>query len=289
MSVSTDPADTRNATPEAVALVTSLFRDKTSRDPDRFLANFSQQHPLTVGDGTRGAKFSAWSELEEAVTPLMPTWPATSRAYATKILGDARSAMVLYVDSPEMFGNEIRLIAPIDFRDGKIVRQVDYWDGRHFGTATTQAIRVPQEMFAADFGEVTTGEQAPAALRDIVSALSHAFATGDPAAAAALFATDATFEDLTLHVSITGRLAIEGFLTRSRELLPYGLGTSVRHTVGSAEGGGYEWTRPDGPVHQGVIALELHESRITRLTTVWDGSLVDDPTLTALLTTTLEH
>jgi hypothetical protein len=197
--------------------------------------------------------------------------------------------MVLFVDSPEMFGNELRIIAPIDFRDGKIVREVDYWDGRHFGTAATEAIRMSPGQFATDFGESTVGEQSSAALQDVAAALSHAFATGDPAAAAALFTTDATFEDLTLHVSVTGRPAIQAFLTRSAGLLPYGLGTSVRHTVGSAQGGGYEWLRRGAPVDHGVVALELRRSRITRFTTVWDGSMVDDATLGALLTSTVEH
>ncbi|MFI9383521.1 nuclear transport factor 2 family protein [Kutzneria sp. NPDC052558] len=286
---SADPAvDATSATPEVVALVTSLFRDKSSRDPDRFLSNFAQ-HDLTVGDGTRGAKFATWQELAAAVAPVMPAWPPASRAYATKILGDARSAMVFYTDSPEMFGNEIRLIAPFDFRDGKIIRQVDYWDGRHFGSETTAAIRMPQDQFATEFGEAATGEQSPAALRAVVSALSEAFAAGDAAAAAALFSPDATFEDLTLHAAIVGRQSIKGFLDRSFPLLPYGLGTSVRHTVGSVHGGGYEWVRPDGPVRNGVIAIELQQSRITRFTTIWDGSLVDDATLTDILATTIEH
>jgi len=154
-----DPAvDISNATPEAVALVTAVLRDKTARNPERFMANFSRTQ-LTCGDGTLGVKYSSWSEVEAAMAQAMPAWPPTSRAYPTKILGDARSAMVFYVDSPEMFGNEIRIIAPIDFRDGKVVRQVDYWDGRHFGTATTHAIRVPPDRFATDFGEAAVGEQ----------------------------------------------------------------------------------------------------------------------------------
>jgi hypothetical protein len=140
-----------------------------------------------------------------------------------------------------------------------------------------------------DFGEATVGKQTPAALRDVVSALSHAFTTADPTAAADLFTTDATFDDLTLHLTLTGRPAIQGFLQRSLAHLPYGAGASVRHTVGNAQGGGYEWIRPDGPVQQGVIALELNQSRITKLTTVWDGSRIDDPTFTALLNTTLER
>jgi len=284
-----DPVlDISHATPEAVQLVTSTFQDKTARDVDRFMAHFSQRQ-LTYTDGTLGARYGTWSELKAVFDQFMPAWPDTIRSYPTRILGDARSAMVVFVDSAEMFGNEIRVIAPIDFRDGKIVREVDYWDGRHFGSAATQAIRTPPDQFPAEFGESTVGEQSPAALRDVVSALSHAFATGDPAAAAALFTTDATFEDLTLHVSFTGRPAIQGFLNRSFELLPYGLDTSVRHTVGSAQGGGYEWQRQGAPVNQGVIALELRQSRITRFTTVWDGSLIDDPAITALLAPTLEH
>jgi hypothetical protein len=284
-----DPgADIGNATPEAIALVTAFFRDKTARDPERFMANFSRNQ-LTCGDGTLGVKYSTWSEVQAAMAQAMPAWPVTSRAYPTKILGDARSAMVFYVDSPEMFGNEIRVMAPIDFRDGKIVRQVDYWDGRHFGTATTHAIRIPRDRFATDFGEAAVGEQSPAALRDVVSALSGAFATGDSASAADLFTTDATFQDLTLHLSFTGRPSIQGFLDRSFTRLPYGLGTSVRHIVGNAQGGGYEWRRQDAPVPQGVIALELHHSHITRFTTVWDGSLINDATFTALLNSTLEH
>ena len=32
------------------------------------------------------------------------------------------------VDTPELFGGELRILAAVDFRDGKIVRWVDYWD-----------------------------------------------------------------------------------------------------------------------------------------------------------------
>jgi hypothetical protein len=37
-----------------------------------------------------------------------------------------------------------------------------------------------------------------------------------------------------MHTAIIGQPAIGGFLDRSRDLLPYGLGTSIRHVVGSA-------------------------------------------------------
>jgi hypothetical protein len=68
------------------------------------------------------------------------------------------------------------------------------------------------------------------------------------------------------------------------------LGTSIRHVVGGTPGGGYEWKKPGAQVDHGVIALELdRQAQISRLTTVWDGSLVDDATITTMLAATVEH
>ena len=64
----------------------------------------------------------------------------------------------------------------------------------------------------------------------------------------------------------------------------------MRHVVGSAVGGGYEWTATGGAVPRGVTALELDRwGKITRMTAMWDGSLVDDATLTALTQGAIEH
>ena len=281
--------DTSHATPEAVGLVVSAFRDKTDRDVDAFMSHFSKRQ-LSYTDGTLGARYTTWSQLRAVFAQFMPAWPATIRSYPTRIIGDARSAMAVFVDSPEMFGHEIRIIAPIDFRGGKIVREVDYWDGRHFGSDATGAIRNPPGQFATDFGESSVGEQSPAVLRRVVSALATAFAAGDATVASGLFTTDAVFEDLTLHSAVVGQPAIAGFLDRARNVLPYGLGTAIRHVVGGAQGGGYEWKKPGAQVDHGVIALELdRQARISRLTTVWDGSLVDDAAITTMLAATVEH
>jgi hypothetical protein len=263
-------------------LVTTVFQDKTNRDLDRFTAHFSQQ-VVTYTDATLGLQLGTWAVLRTTFAQLMATWPPTIRSYPTKVLGDARSAMVFFTDSPELFGHEIRAIAPIDFVDGKIVREVDYWDGRHFGIAATQAIRTSPDQFPTDFGEGKVGEQSSATMRGVAAALVSGLS-------ADLFANDAVFEDLTLHTSIVGQSAIRGFLDRSRALLPYGVGTTIRHTVGSALGGGYEWVKKGAQVDHGVVALELdRQGSVTHFTAVWDGSLVDDATLTALLATTLER
>jgi hypothetical protein len=64
----------------------------------------------------------------------------------------------------------------------------------------------------------------------------------------------------------------------------------VRHTVRSAHGGGYDWTAPGAGVSQAAVALELDvHQRISRLTTVWDGSLVMADVLGPMLDLTIEE
>jgi ketosteroid isomerase-like protein len=281
--------DAGHATPEVRRLITAAFRDRSSRDPDLYLSHFSQREAI-YSDGTLGSQFTTWAAIKAVFEQFMPTWSPTARSYPVRILGDARGAMVLYVNSPEVFGTEMRVIMPIDFQDGKIVRAVDYWDGRHFGSVATAQVRVPPSRFPAELGEGAVGEHASAELRRVVSALVAAFTARDIAAATALFTVDGTVEDLALHTTIVGRPAIHGYLGRALSLLPYGQGTSIRHVVGNARGGGYEWTRTGAEVERGVVALELDEqARISRLTTVWDGSLVDDAKLTKLMQAAIEH
>jgi hypothetical protein len=41
----------------------------------------------------------------------MPQWPAGARSYQTEVLGDAQGAVVLFTNTPQEFGHEIRGIA----------------------------------------------------------------------------------------------------------------------------------------------------------------------------------
>jgi hypothetical protein len=56
------------------------------------------------------------------------------------------------------------------------------------------------------------------------------------------------------------------------------MGWEPRSAMSSAaQGGGYEWKKKGATVDHGVIALELdQQARISRLTTIWDGSLLDN-------------
>jgi hypothetical protein len=276
-------------------MVASQYVDKTSGDVDRLMTHFSKEL-VFYADATVGGLSVGWAAAKKAYESFLPPAGSGAVSYPTRIIGDERSAMVLFTDSPQYLGGELIVIAPVDFRDGKIIREVDYWDGRHFGSAQIGNFRTPISQWPANYGEDAVPDQSSPVLRQVVAALSSAISGNDPVAATALFSSDAIFEDLTLHLRLAGPLAIGGFLARALPILPYGPGAAVRHTVGSAQGGGYEWLNKAAqgahptPVWQGCIALELDEhAKISRFTAVWDGALMDDPTLTTLLATTIEH
>ena len=162
----------------------------------------------------------------------MPKWPATGLSYPTRILGDERSALVAFTDTPALFGAEIRSLAAIDIKDGKIVRWVDYWDGRHFGAELAAKMRTPSDKFPTDFNDATVPGNASSKIRAAANRLHAAFAGNDAKAAAVLFTSDAVYEDMTLHTQVLGRLAIERYLGRSLDKLPAGTGSSIVHVVG---------------------------------------------------------
>jgi hypothetical protein len=287
--------DATHGTQGLAELVTAIFRDKTLDPGDAFAARFDKE--AHYSDVVLGFK-NDFEAISASMGPFTARWPDTARAYPTRVLGDENSAIVFFVDEPALFGNEVRITTSINFRHGKILRQVDYSDGRHFGadaiSRLSQAIpgqfRTPVGSFPPDLGEKAAGETASPLMRDTCASLSTAFSGADFTGAAAMFAPDAVLEDLTLHTQIVGRRAITGFLQDSLALLPYGAETRLRHVVGSNRGGGYEWVADGGDVRNGIVALEIGEdSLITRLTTMWDGSLLDDDELIVLLKHTIER
>jgi hypothetical protein len=280
------PQDVGHATPLLVQRVNNLFRDKTARDVDGFMSHFSR-NSLYYTDATLGWYVPGWSALQAVFAQYMPTWPDTARSYATRIIGDENSAIVEFTDSPELFGHEIRAIAAVDFQDGLIVREVDYWDGRHFGIAAVNALRTPDAQFPTTYGEEHVVERSSRALRPVLDRLRAALAVGDTTG---LFAEDAVFEDLALHTEFAGTLAIDAYVSRAYTRLPYGVGTTVRRTLGSGRGGGYEWVGGGFFGSHGIIVVELDAAdRITRFTATWDASRLDDAAISTLLADTLEH
>ena len=283
--------DSSHATTEVAMLVRRYLAAKSAHDLDGMMSFFSRDL-ITYIDAVVGFGFYNWDSLRAVLSNFMANWPSGAKSYPTRILGDTTSALVFFTDMAGLFGpSEIRAVGVINFRDRKITRQIDYWDGRHFGIANEAALAASSPGFPTDFEESTVGETAAPAMRNVAGKLAQALRNGDGASAAELFAPGAVFEDMPAHLQIVGPRSIGAYLTKAVSLLPYaGGGTAVRHVVGSAVGGGYEWTASNGAVPRGVVALELDGwGKITRLTAMWDGSLVDDATLIALARTAIEQ
>ncbi len=269
-------------------LFASFLAAKSSHNVDRTMAFFSRSD-ITYWDATAGFEFPDWATLKGVFEHYMPKWGPAARSYSTNLLGDNTGAALFFTNTPEEFGAEIRGISVVDIRDGKFVRWIDYWDGRHYGIAALKGFRSPPSKFPHDFGWSKPGEHASGTLKRTVSELAGSLGRGDHQGATKLFADNGILEDLTLHTEVVGPQSIAGYLKRAVSGLPYADGARVRHVVGGNAGGAYEWTNSRGPVRRGVSAVQLNaKGQIVRLSSMWDGSLVDDSWLTRRMAETIE-
>jgi hypothetical protein len=277
------------ATPALERLMISFFNAKSGQDPDGTMAFFSR--PDLVYSDAAYMRSMDWDQIHGIYAEYMPNW-GEGKTYPTRILGDEHSAVVFMTCTPELFGQEILAIIAADMRDGKIVRWVDYWDGRHYGVEAMRALeatipREADEPALSSFGEERLEPAASPRMTEVVEALSGSLSSGDAAGAAAAFAPECIFEDMTLRSQIRGRLALERYFERALEDLPYGTGSQVRHVLGADRGGGFEWRQ--GPEECGITALELDaDGAITRMTSVWNAAKMDDADLASLVAKSVE-
>lgn len=281
-------ADTSHATPQAAAFFKSYFTAKSEHKPAPTTDHFSEAH-LTYIDAALGWPFYNKKGMTEIFEQFMPKWPPTGLSYPTRISGDMHSAVVAFTDTPELFGGEIRILAAIDLKDGKVVRWIDYWDGRSFGAEMAAKMRTPPDKFPTNFDYDVASEGASAKIKDVSQKLAAAFASGNAAAADALFSNDAVYLDRALRVRILGKQAIGKYLGRVLATAPYGRGTKLMHVVGSDQGGGFEWTNDASAVKRGVVAIDLNSTgQIERLDTTWDNGVMSDADLQALVLLSIE-
>jgi hypothetical protein len=184
------------------------------------------------------------------------------------------------VDTPAFFGFEIRQHSPVLFDSrGKITRWVDYWDGRSSLNPNTIAGSYP-----ADFSD--SEQNADPAVVRAAQALQSAFAAGDAAAAVALMSPDVVHEDMAAHTRVIGQLQAQRYYTRALGQLPYGPGAALVHAQGSEHGGSYEWSAAPvaAPLRRGHTIIELDRNgKISRLTAVYDSSILSYPAYQALI------
>jgi len=261
--------DTSHCTAEAAAIFRGFFTAKSEHNLAAFMSYFSTANAVYI-DACLPAVMSGWQEINSEFTMIFAGAPASAISYPLTIVGDTRSAAIEFVDSPAFFSQEIRALSSATFDSHqKIIRWVDYWDGRSSllpNTFTT---------YPADFRD--SEQNADPAVVQAAQALQAAFAAGDAAAAVALMSYDVVCEDMAAHTRVRGQIQAQRYYTRALEQLPYGPGAALVHAEGSSRGGGYEWSAAPGaaPMRRGHTSIELDEtSKISRVLAIYDSSLL---------------
>jgi hypothetical protein len=278
-----DINDASHATKDVNDFFRVFFVAKSLHKPDEMMVHFARDKVLYI-DATSGGIWPTWDSLDK-VFHLFPAKPATALSYPWAIYGDRKSALVFFADTPELFGRELRILGAASFDDdGKIVRWMDYWDGRSSNVKNVLKPTYPT-AFADDVGN------ASGKIAQVSKTLADALAAGDVAAAAALFTPDAVYEDMALHAQILGKLALTRYLNRAIAKVPYGKDSKMVHVVGGDLGGGYEWTpAATFPMKRGITAIALDgQGLISHFTTVYDSSLIEDPSYQGLVTLSAEQ
>ncbi len=258
-----------------------FFRTKTSCDVAGTMSFFSPDL-ATYTDATLGWDIDSFNAAQAIFEQYMPNWGPPARSYFTAMFSNDNSALIHMVDTPELFGGELRILAAVDFAGGKIVRWVDYWDATPFDAGLYAQLRTPADVFPTDLKDDVVASQAAPEVMAAASALQSAFAAGDAEAATALLHTDVVLDDMALRTRLLGRIETSAYLGRVLADVPYGQGSVLRHVVGGRHGGGFEWTAAEGLV--GITAIELDaDGLIIRITSVYDGRQVPVERRAALL------
>jgi hypothetical protein len=274
-----DVTDTSHCTPGAAALFRGFFAAKSRHDLTALMSYFSTANTTYI-DAVLGISLASWEGVDSTFATAFATAPASAISYPLTIVGDARSAAVELVDTPHFFvPQELRALSSVTFdSNGKIIRWVDYWDGR---SALIQGAIT--SGYPADFED--SEQNADPAVVQAARTLQAAFTGGDAAAAVALMSYDVVHEDMAAHTRVRGQLQAQRYYERALGQLPYGPGAALVHVDGSRQGGGYEWSAaPDAaPMRRGRTAIELNEAgKISRLTVIYDSSLLSYPAYQSL-------
>jgi ketosteroid isomerase-like protein len=268
----------------------TFFETKTAADVEGTMSYFSTELASYI-DATLGWDFDSYEALKAVFEQYMPNWSPPARSYTTAVLSNETSALVHMTDTPELFGGELRILAAVDFADGKIVRWVDYWDSSAFDDALYEQFRTPRDSFPRDFKDSRVKTQAASEVVKAATALQAAFAAGDAQGAADVMHTDVLLEDMSLRAQVIGRLETTSYLDRILGDVPYGRSSELRHVVGGSRGGGFEWTAGDeAGLLVGITALELDaHGLITRITSVYDSRQLEPARKEALIGATFAH
>jgi len=245
----------------------TFFATKTACDLEGTMSYFSPNLACYI-DATLGWDLNGYDALKGVFEQYMPNWSPPARSYAIRVLSNEASALVHMVDTPELFGGELRILAAIDFIDDKLYAQ----------------LRTPAEVFPKDLKDAQVPTQAAPELIAAATALHQSFRAGDGLAAATLMHTDVVFEDMSLRTQVIGRIATTHYLSRILGDAPYGRSSRLRHVVGGQRGGGFEWSAgPEADELAGITALEIDaDGLITKIISVYDSRQLEGDRKAAL-------
>jgi hypothetical protein len=263
--------DTSHCTPEVAEIFRGFYSAKSEHNAAKLMTYFSKTNAYYI-DASSGSLWPSWDSLNALFTPFFASGlPADALSYPLRIVGDASSAMVEFEDRPEFFGHELRILGSVTFdSDHKIIRWIDYWDGR--SALVQNSIK---STYPTDFKD-DVQRSSPEVVR-VATALAAAFAAGDAEAALALMSYDVVHEDMAAHTRVRGQLQVGRYYARALAALPYGTGSSLAHVEGSRLGGGFEWRAAAvaSPMRRGHTCIELDQfGQISRLTVIYDSSLI---------------
>ncbi|TCL62913.1 nuclear transport factor 2 family protein [Rhizobium sp. BK251] len=263
-------AETSSAAPETVKFFNEYFSAKSRHDASATMEYFSP-NLLTYTDAVLGWPLDGFDSLKSVFAEAMPKW-GSGQSYPFRIIGGPDSAVVAFIDTPELFGGEIRLLGAVDFQDGKIVRWVDYWDSTGFPTEAYHAMRTPPEKFPTDLKERSISDNAAPEIVKTAETLQQSLSKGDPRPLDELLSYDVVYEDLALRTQLLGRDAVVRYLNRVSQVAPFAKDSVLLHVVGGKNGGGYEWLGKD---IRGITAIELDVAgKVARITHAYDGRLL---------------
>lgn len=278
-------SDNALASPALSAFLYDYYSAKSAHNITSYMTFFDPTQ-ASYTDVSLGVQFRNGTAMRDGFTEVFARMQPKSVAYPLQVVGDMDTgAIVASVDTPGMYGAEVRLLSVFDFKEGKIARVLDLWDGRK----TPMIDGRGQDEYFDNLGLDGVHSTPDPGMQATVSKLNALLAKGDAAGAQALFSYNAVLEDMTLRARLMGQLAIGRYLERAIDRLPYGAGTTLRHVVGKGNGGGYEWKSKQGRGIYGLSLLELDEAGlIKRYVALWDGSRVREHQLKTLNALALE-
>jgi hypothetical protein len=169
-----DVTDTSHCTPRAAEIFRGFYTARSEHNAAKLMSYFSKANAYYI-DASAGMTWPNWGALSSFFSAFFASNPPLDAiSYPLRIVGDERSALVEFEDVPQLFGKELRILGSVTFdRNQKIIRWIDYWDGRSALIQNTIGAAYP-----TDFRD--TEQNAAPEVIAVARALQAAFAAGAP-------------------------------------------------------------------------------------------------------------